>query len=435
MTGSRLVQSYLDFIKQVLMEAHESYIILEGKISKVAIVQLVYLYVGKIGETIIMQYKDSQSACNMKNFEILLITYKQLILYIAEHFQALGAVALARYVAEMDQDDADILRLQLHCALEMVTADSVVRYAFQEVPDMERFWEECDAIKEGVKFTRFSHAYKAQLFQQLIQLAETKQEVVFTEDNIRNLMALALKLEPLDEYNGQILDLLVFLSVDYDRYTNTRYNESQLLTSTQTSLLPVTLAFDVQQLLEKFVLSKSEDFQMKAVGEIRESLHDLTSITTLKYLFRIVQEVFAAVSDEARQTIFEEFRSIESEFSQFEYGQMLAAHLSLFLFSRVQKSDDNKLWLSGFAKTVLQMSQECVVLKAHLIVVMVRLFFEQGDEAVLDQVLQLIQQQLIASLPSNDKPDVNQRVYSVMDFKFSQDSPDSGFEQLIYLVP
>ena len=58
-------------------------------------------------------------------------------------------------------------------------------------------------------------------------------------------------------------------------------------------------------------------------------------------------------------------------------------------------------------------------MKAHLIVVMVRLFFESNDEAVLDQVLQLIQQQLIASLPSNDKPDVNQRVYSIMDFKFS----------------
>lgn len=141
------------------------------------------------------------------------------------------------------------------------------------------------------------------------------------------------------------------------------------------------------------------------------------------------------MSDESKQAIFEEFRSIESEFSQFEYGQMLAAHVSLFMFSKVQKSEDNKQWLAGFAKTVMQMSQESVVLKAHLIVVMVRLFFDQNDEAVLDQVLQLIQQQLIASLPSNDKPDVNQRVYSVMDFKFSQDSPDSGFEQLIYLVP
>lgn len=226
--------------------------------------------------------------------------------------------------------------------------------------------------------------YKEQLLQQIIQLVKTKQEVVFTEGNIRNLMTLILRLEPFEEYNDQILDLLVFLSVDYDRFTNTKYNEAQLLTSTQTSLLPVTLAFDIQQLLEKFVLSKSEEFQMKAVKAIRDNLHDLTSITTLKYLFRIIQEIFTAVSDESKQTIFEEFRSIESEFTQFEYGQMLASHLSLFMFSKVQKSEGNKLWLSGFTKMVLQMNQEFIVLKAHLIVVMVRLFFEQNDESVLD---------------------------------------------------
>lgn len=45
-------------------------------------------------------------------------------------------------------------------------------------------------------------------------------------------MTLILKLEPFEEYNDQILDLLVFLSVDYDRFTNTKYNETQLLTST-----------------------------------------------------------------------------------------------------------------------------------------------------------------------------------------------------------
>lgn len=182
---------------------------------------------------------------------------------------------------------------------------------------------------------------------------KTKQEVVFTEGNIRNLMTLMLRLEPFEEYNDQILDLLVFLSVDYDRFTNTKYNEAQLLTSAQASMLPVTLAFDVQQLLEKFVLSKSEDFQMSAVKAIRDNLHDLTSITTLKYMFRIVQEVFTSVSDASKQTIFEEFRSIESEFSQFEYGQMFAAHLSLFMFSKVEKSEGNKLWLSCFTKTVL----------------------------------------------------------------------------------
>ena len=88
--------------------------------------------------------------------------------------------------------------------------------------------------------------YKEQLLQQIIQLVKTKQEVVFTEGNIRNLMTLILRLEPFEEYNDQILDLLVFLSVDYDRFTNTKYNEAQLLTSTQTSLLPVTLAFDIQ---------------------------------------------------------------------------------------------------------------------------------------------------------------------------------------------
>lgn len=99
-----------------------------------------YLYVGKIGETIIMQYKDSQSACNMKNFEILLITYKQLILYIAEHFAGLGAVALVRYITEMDQDDMNILRLQMQYALEIITSDSIIKYAFQEAPDMEQFW-------------------------------------------------------------------------------------------------------------------------------------------------------------------------------------------------------------------------------------------------------------------------------------------------------
>ena len=93
------------------MEAHESYMIKENKISKASIVQLIYLYVGKIGETIIMQYKDSQSACNMKNFEILLITYKQLILYTAQHFDELGAIAFVRYVVEMDQEDTNILKL------------------------------------------------------------------------------------------------------------------------------------------------------------------------------------------------------------------------------------------------------------------------------------------------------------------------------------
>lgn len=45
-------------------------------------------------------------------------------------------------------------------ALEMITSDSIIKYAFQEVPNMEQFWQECDEIKQGVKFTRFTHVYK-----------------------------------------------------------------------------------------------------------------------------------------------------------------------------------------------------------------------------------------------------------------------------------
>ena len=85
---------------------------------------------GKIGETIILQYKDSQSACNIKNFELLLITYKQLIIYLAQQFDELGAVAFIRYIVELDREDTNILKLQLQYALEIIVDDSIIKHTF-----------------------------------------------------------------------------------------------------------------------------------------------------------------------------------------------------------------------------------------------------------------------------------------------------------------
>ena len=105
--AAKLVPSYLSFTKAVITSIHDAFLISSEELPSVSVIQIIYLYCGKIGDSIINAYKQNPTAINLKNFEELLKVYNLLILYSSDKFTDLSGFAVSGFINSLtDQDDA-----------------------------------------------------------------------------------------------------------------------------------------------------------------------------------------------------------------------------------------------------------------------------------------------------------------------------------------
>ncbi|CAL6046810.1 Conserved_hypothetical protein [Hexamita inflata] len=437
--GSKLVVSYLGFIQQVLVCSHGSYLISSEKLSKTAMVQLIHLYVGKIGDTIILQYKDNQTASNLRNFEELLKIYSVLILYAADKFNDLAGYAVSGYINSFTDLDENCFKLQVQYLLQLITEDTLLKILFFNDQEEDSFWSACRLIKEGVKFQQYPTVFKKQLLKIFTTYCHEKQSMMFLENNLRNFLLLLKKIEPAKIYDEEILDILCTLSIQYDIFQNTMYNEENLLSQSTISMLPVTLAYLIQRQLEEFLTDKSTQFKLSAVNILTPMLCQTPNVVSVKNLLRIIQLQYDSVEEaDAKQQIFDcvkNFATNNNTAAVGPYCPQMFTHVLLSMLRQVEMDEENLQAILDIARSLLKEPIGSVTAKVHVMFVLFEVYKSTKSTAIFDALQAQLEQFIEFWLPSIEKFDTSRRVYSVADFRFNQESSFTVFDQKLFVVP
>jgi len=204
----------------------------------------------------------------------------------------LGGFAFNGYLNGLIMDDSNLFKLQIQYLLQIVYQDALIDALFKDHLDESEFWERSGKVEEGAKVTKFDVHFGRELFGMIAQYLRDQQETMFQDNNLLNCLLLFKKLEDVGDgaYVKDILDALSYISVQYDVFKGTAYDEDRLLTSTQTSMLPVTLAYHAQYQLEQFLKNASQDTRQYACKLLIPQLFVTRNIASIRMLLRIVQQ-------------------------------------------------------------------------------------------------------------------------------------------------
>lgn len=271
------------------------------------------MYCNKIGETLISAYKANGNAATLKNFEELLKVHNLLILYCGDKFGQLCGFAVSGFIQSLTDVDETCFKLQVQYLLAILTEDQIVKAVFVIEQDEEKFWEDCGKVKEGQKYTRIPVIFRDKVFNMLVKYCHERPAMMYENQNLKNMATVMKKLVEFQIYDEMILDLLVHICYHHDQHFETHYEEDNLLRNTESSILPVTLAYHIQKQLAAFLQARDVEFKFKAVKLLIPILCRTSNQLSFKHIHKIILDQFLQCDEEKKYYIFEQLKKYAIE--------------------------------------------------------------------------------------------------------------------------
>lgn len=255
---------------------------------------------------------------------------------------------------------------------------------------------------------------------------------MYEHQNLKNMATVMRKLVEFEVYDEQILDLLVHISYHHDQHFETHYEEDNLMRNTESSILPVTLAYHIQKQLAAFLQARDVEFKFKATKLLIPILCRTSNQLSFKHLHKIILDQFVQCDEEKKFYIFEQLKkyAIENITTQISpYAPFIFYHTLLVMMKQMpfEQIKEHLIELSGMA---FKEQIGAISVKVHCILVLYHFLTQEIEDymGVLKALFLLVEQHIQSFLPGIEKFDIDRRVYTVHDYKLTAQSEHETFD-------
>jgi hypothetical protein len=115
--------------------------------------------------------------------------------------------------------------------IQIISNEKVLAYIFDVQPNEDDFWSRSQAIQEGSAFQPRGFVFQNGLLDGIFKLVQNHQNICFNEQNLKNLLILMKKLEPLNIYADELLQMYLSIAINHDVFFKTEPCEDSVLQS------------------------------------------------------------------------------------------------------------------------------------------------------------------------------------------------------------